>query len=588
MKRTRLSVLVCTLVPLMLLAAQGQVSATATPTPGLSTSVEKGGYYFAVTAFDASPAPGYSYEAEPGKRLVAVEVIIGNVSGTTIRSDEDDATLIDNEGFAYVTDSGMLNSGELERVSLNPGEKVKGWLGFVIPESATPARVKYEVHSDLVLQVAVPPALESKAQPTVPSRPGLVPPTQTPAATATPAFAAQTQQIGPIWDSLHDESFSMQITLTDVQWSGGDGYAKPKSGQVFVITYLRVKNLGPGASRSVGPLDFKVLDANGALRDDEYQTFARDCWLEFVDLIVGGSIEGCIAFEVPDTGEVSLIYAPFRYEGLRPGRYLSFTLRPGAAAATPPPEALPRPPSETGMVESLTGTVTAEALNVRSGPGADYPAIGVVHKDDLLSITGRNEDGSWLEIAKGDLAGWVSATYVSVIGDVSTLPMATSLLPISQPSSVAPATPVPLSRESAVGVEHKSAIWALKLSEVKRAKAVYFFGEATVAKGTYLIPLIEFRNDGSGTASPNYNFDFYLQDDRGRTYEFDSFGDAVLGAAWQFQMGHLYDGINPGLVLGIALPFDVPPDMGDVWLLAKQDPALVMYLGNVSQMPELR
>jgi len=115
---------------------------------------------------------------------------------------------------------------------------------------------------------------------------------------------------------------------------------------------------------------------------------------------------------------------------------------------------------------------------------------------------------------------------------------------------------------------------------------VYYFGSAEIAKGVWLIPLVEFRNLGTGTAEPHRNLYFYLQDDRGRTYKFDPFNDAVLGAAWQFQAGHLYDDINPGLKLGIALPFDVPPDIGDVWLRVEQDPNVVIYLGNVSQMPE--
>jgi hypothetical protein len=151
-----------------------------------------------------------------------------------------------------------------------------------------------------------------------------------------------------------------------------------------------------------------------------------------------------------------------------------------------------------------------------------------------------------------------------------------------------PIPPMPLPKTSALGIEQKIAIWSVKLTDVKRAKAVYFFSEATIAKGTYLIPILEFRNDGSGTASPRHNITFYLRDEQGRTFEYGTYNDAVLGAAWQFNMGHLYDDINPGLVLGITIPFDVPGDMGDVWLLAKEDPSFACYLGNVSQLQETK
>jgi hypothetical protein len=115
---------------------------------------------------------------------------------------------------------------------------------------------------------------------------------------------------------------------------------------------------------------------------------------------------------------------------------------------------------------------------------------------------------------------------------------------------------------------------------------VYFFGDAEIATGTWLIPFVQLRNAGSGTADPLNNLTFYLQDSQGRTFDFDPFNDAVLGAAWQFQAGHLYDDINPGLALGVALPFDVPPDLGDVWLRVEEAPGLAWYVGNVSQMAE--
>jgi hypothetical protein len=62
----------------------------------------------------------------------------------------------------------------------------------------------------------------------------------------------------------------------------------------------------------------------------------------------------------------------------------------------------------------------------------------------------------------------------------------------------------------------------------------------------------------------------------------------VLGASFQFQAGKLYDDINPGLKLGIALPVDVPPDVGDMWLRVKQYPNVVIYIGNISETEELK
>lgn len=180
------------------------------------------------------------------------------------------------------------------------------------------------------------PASSVSATPTELSpAPTEVPPTATPRVpTATPVPSVETvqrnetQQIGPIWDSLHDEDFSMEVTLKSIDWLRRDTYDEPRPGHVFVVVHLRIVNLGPGASRSISDMDFQVLDANGALRGTDLVMAAIDCRLGLVDLTVGGSVEGCAGFEVPDQGRVDLIYAPFRYEGLEPGRYLSFNLRP--------------------------------------------------------------------------------------------------------------------------------------------------------------------------------------------------------------------------------------------------------------------
>jgi hypothetical protein len=225
--------------------------------------------------------------------------------------------------------------------------------------------------------------------------------------------------------------------------------------------------------------------------------------------------------------------------------------------------------------------LAASAVNVRSGPGTSYPTLGQTRPGERLEITGCNQDRSWWQVRFKGQNGWVAASVVNVTGATDAVAVVKDI-PTPPPP---PATPTPLPRvrqDQEVVVQ----IWGLRLYDVKKAKAVYYFGSAEIAKGVWLIPLVEFRNLGTGTAEPHRNLYFYLQDDRGRTYKFDPFNDAVLGAAWQFQAGHLYDDINPGLKLGIALPFDVPPDIGDVWLRVEQDPNVVIYLGNVSQMPE--
>ena len=244
--------------------------------------------------------------------------------------------------------------------------------------------------------------------------------------------------------------------------------------------------------------------------------------------------------------------------------------------------------AQSSSVAPGTPAATASStINVRAGPGVDFPVVGQVQAGQQVTITAKNGDATWWQVNLGTQAGWVAASVVSTSGPVDQVPLASNIpTPPPAPPTQLPAPAAPALSKEKPTQELMVGIWGIKLYDVKRAKAVYFFDQATLAQGTYLIPLVSIRSTGSGTAEPADNLDFYLQDDAGNTYAFDDTNNAVLGAAWQFNAGHLYDDINPGLSLGIALPFDVPPSMGDVWLRVNEDPSFAMYLGNVSQMKE--
>lgn len=143
----------------------------------------------------------------------------------------------------------------------------------------------------------------------------------------TPTPAPQTKHLGPIWDSLQDETYNIEVGVSRTRFLRQSGFQEAKANHTYVVIDISITNLGPGSLRQIGPFDFKVRDANNALRDYTFIMAAEDCRLEMVDLMPGGSISGCVTFEVPVSGNLELIYAPYRYEGLVEGRYLSFRLR---------------------------------------------------------------------------------------------------------------------------------------------------------------------------------------------------------------------------------------------------------------------
>lgn len=58
------------------------------------------------------------------------------------------------------------------------------------------------------------------------------------------------------------------------------------------------------------------------------------------------------------------------------------------------------------------------AVNIRSGPGREYPVIGQLEQGQSAQVEGISEDGIWLAIAflgSEDQRGWVAANYVQAL-----------------------------------------------------------------------------------------------------------------------------------------------------------------------------
>jgi uncharacterized protein YraI len=94
-------------------------------------------------------------------------------------------------------------------------------------------------------------------------------------------------------------------------------------------------------------------------------------------------------------------------------------------------------------------TVLAEALNVRSGPGVNYPAVGLLARGDQATLVGHHAASGWWQVDLPDgSTGWVSggAAYVAVSGDTTDLPEVTAPVPAAIGAIVpaAPGAPVPV------------------------------------------------------------------------------------------------------------------------------------------------
>jgi uncharacterized protein YgiM (DUF1202 family) len=88
----------------------------------------------------------------------------------------------------------------------------------------------------------------------------------------------------------------------------------------------------------------------------------------------------------------------------------------GAVTPAPQETALP-----TATLEGAWVRITANVLNVRTGPGFEFDRVGQVEAGDMFRILGAIADYSWLLIDYQGGIGWVKTEFVEVLGDLSTV-----------------------------------------------------------------------------------------------------------------------------------------------------------------------
>jgi SH3-like domain-containing protein len=83
------------------------------------------------------------------------------------------------------------------------------------------------------------------------------------------------------------------------------------------------------------------------------------------------------------------------------------------------PTETPRATSEP-QDEEVFGEVSAQqAVNVRQGPGRDFPVVGVLQPGDRVPVLGADDDNSWYNIRLEDgTEGWISAQLLELEGEL--------------------------------------------------------------------------------------------------------------------------------------------------------------------------
>jgi uncharacterized protein YraI len=82
----------------------------------------------------------------------------------------------------------------------------------------------------------------------------------------------------------------------------------------------------------------------------------------------------------------------------------------------------------TGVLATVTGAQAYQAfattaLNVRTGPGTNYPVIAALSANQVVEVSGCNSSNTWCQVAAANISGWASARYLRAIeGNTPTRP----------------------------------------------------------------------------------------------------------------------------------------------------------------------
>jgi heat shock protein HslJ len=214
---------------------------------------------------------------------------------------------------------------------------------------------------------------------------------------------------------------------------------------------------------------------------------------------------------------------------------LAFTLldrdSSGTEGEVPPPVIVTAPPGPTVPLPTLiaptpepaepTATVIAPlGVNVRTGPGTEYPSMGIAPQGTTLEVVGVSQDGTWYVInVPGNAVGWVAAEYVAVenVEDVPVSPAPPTPTPAA--TATPTATPAPqiafMAQPTQINAQINAGGTSILSWQVENVRAVYVYpvganfnnypvtGQGQMEVQPYITTsyeLLTFNNDGSNSA----------------------------------------------------------------------------------------
>jgi len=278
---------------------------TPVATRYLGETVEGYGYSLSAVAIDMNPKSSVIYTPEAGKHLIAVQIVVGNLSGEPHTVNPMYLRLIDKEGFLYESELAGADV-QIPVFQIDKGERVKGWVAFSIPDNAVPASFRYsltEYPQTLELQVG----LEQ-------------PPANAPAATPIPPIALD-PNLPKLGGTAEGSGYTLTAVTVEDPAKPGRIYT-PVAGTRLVAVEVVITNVS-GETISTNAWCGILIDSQGYLYPGEY--FGRDGGLASMELKQGEKLRGWLSFNIPE----SATPAAMKYQFLQVPSYNTVLLKTG-------------------------------------------------------------------------------------------------------------------------------------------------------------------------------------------------------------------------------------------------------------------
>jgi hypothetical protein len=272
-------------------AGAAETPAEPTPEPGvvggnpeyLGDYQSADGYFFAAIEVADPAAPAVLYEKQEGMRLVGVRLVVGNQAGERLYFSISDVAVEDSGGDLWESEFAAVED-EIASAYIDRGERVRGWLGFTLPEDRQAVKLvclyDYVDEKSVVLPLTEPPA----------GRP--------PVLTDSARTPRTDSQLGR---AAEGSGFSLTaFRVEDPGEPAFPGLFDAPAGTHLVSVEIEVGNTGDEA-RVFTSFEISLVDSDGFLYAIDYLIGPET--IESGELEPGGSFRGWVSFVVPDGSE---------------------------------------------------------------------------------------------------------------------------------------------------------------------------------------------------------------------------------------------------------------------------------------------